>query len=312
MNNISYKSYINLYESINFSKCVNKAIYDLKRHNKKILLINQIGSSVQGIPILSVSLGCGSTKILINATHHAREAINTILVLDQIKYILNLYKMNLSIDGMSIRKLLNYVTFVFVPLVNPDGADLVLNGICSVSNHYKNMSHLQEKYFSSWKSNIRGVDLNRNYPTKYPSDDMINFPGVKGYPGPYSFSEPETYALKCLTEKYLFDGTISYHSSGEEIYWEYNQDEIERCRDLEIVNKISKVTGYNLIEEERPNIGSGYKDWFVENYKKPGLTIEVSPYVGERKVPIRYYKRIFEQNKNVPILFAKEVFYKVI
>ena len=64
--------------------------------------------------------------------------------------------------------------------------------------------------------------------------------------------------------------------------------------------------------EKEPVTGSGYKDWFVENYQKPGLTIEVSPYVGERKVPIENYKDIFERNKNVPILFAQEVFYKTI
>ena len=29
---------------------------------------------------------------------------------------------------MSIRNLLKYVTFIFVPLVNPDGANLVING----------------------------------------------------------------------------------------------------------------------------------------------------------------------------------------
>ena len=62
-----------------------------------------------------------------------------------------------------------------------------------------------------------------------------------------------------------------------------------------------------MIEEPRPNRGNGYKDWFIENYKKPALTMEVSPYVGERKVPIKYYQRIFQQNKNVPIIFAKEV-----
>ena len=64
---------------------------------------------------------------------------------------------------------------------------------------------------------------------------------------------------------------------------------------------------YNLEIEKEPVTGSGYKDWFVENYQKPGLTIEVSPYVGERKVPIENYKDIFERNKNVPILFAQEV-----
>ena len=94
------------------------------------------------------------------------------------------------------------------------------------------------------------------------------------------------------------------------IFWQYNQLDIER--DLSIAKKISKETGYDLESEEGPVTGSGYKDWFIENYQKPGLTIEVSPYVGERKVPIENYKDTFERNKNGPILFAQEVFYKII
>ena len=199
---------------------------------------------------------------------------------------------------------------LFVVLVNPDGADLVFNGGDFIPQEYKDKQYLNESLFSCWKANINGVDLNRNYPTMYPSTDSVIDPAYKSCKGPYYFSEPETYALKCLTEKYRFDGTISYHSSGEVIFWQYNQLNIER--DLSIANTISKETGYNLEIEKEPVTGSGYKDWFIENYQKPGLTIEVSPYVGERKVPIENYKDIFERNKNVPILFAQEVFYKTI
>ncbi|WP_455539263.1 M14 family zinc carboxypeptidase [Terrisporobacter sp.] len=298
--------YINLYESQNFSQDVNETICNLARNNKDIISLYKIGLSVQGTPILAINLGFGDKKILINATHHARELMGTILLLDQIEYILNLYKNNLRVKGIYVRELLNQVKFVFVPLVNPDGADLVLNGISSVSNEYINSYYLRRNTFESWKSNIRGVDLNRNYLTKYPSHDTVKIPGAKGYGGYCYFSEPETCALKNLTEFALFDGAISYHSSGEEIYWQYNQLNIER--DLHIAEKISKETTYSLVEEEEPVRGSGYKDWFIENYQKPSLTMEIAPYVGERKVPAKYYKKIFEQNKNVPFIFAREVY----
>ena len=300
-------SHINLYNSMNFSEDVNKAICNISKDQRELLSIYKIGSSVENTPMLAINLGIGSKKILINATHHAREMISTILLLDQIQYILNLYKKNSSVDNINIRELLHKVTLVFVPLVNPDGADLVLNGKYFLSNQYKNMFYLQRNSFESWKSNIRGVDLNRNYPTKHPSNDTVNYPGPKGYTGPWYFSEPETSALKDLTEFCLFEGSISYHSSGEEIYWQFNQSKEEKNRDLQIAKKISEETTYNLLPEEEINLGNGYKDWFIENYKKPALTMEVSPYVGERKVPQKYYQQIFQQNKNVPIIFAREI-----
>ena len=302
-------SYINLYKSSYFSKNINEAIYNLCNNNKELLSVYQIGKSVQGRPILSINIGKGSTKILIQGAHHAREAITTILILDQIKYLLKLYKMGKSINYIGIYNLFKYVTFVFVPLVNPDGADLVLNEGKFISQKYKCAPYLKEELFHCWKANIKGVDLNRNYPTKYPDNDIVTSPQYQLYRGDYYFSEPETCALKCLTEKYRFDGTISYHSSGEIIFYQYNQLNIER--DLKIASKISKETGYELESENSHLTGSGYKDWFIENYEKPALTIEVSPYIGEQKVPLENYRDIFEKNKNVPIVFAQEVFYSI-
>ena len=123
--------------------------------------------------------------------------------------------------------------------------------------------------------------------------------------GEYPFSEPESKALKNFTEEINPDYTVSYHTKGEEIYWQFNQ--LNEVRDFNIANQISKETKYKLLYEDKPNVGSGYKDWFIENYQKPSLTIEVSPYVGERKVPIENYRKIFEENKNVPLIFANEI-----
>ena len=122
---------------MNFSEDVNEAICNISKDQRELLSIYKIGSSVENTPILAINLGIGSKKILINATHHAREMISTILLLDQIQYILNLYKKNSSVDNINIRELLHKVTLVFVPLVNPDGADLVLNGKYFLSNQYK-------------------------------------------------------------------------------------------------------------------------------------------------------------------------------
>lgn len=306
MKKLYFKSFIYLYDAHRFSCAINTAIYHLKKRFRKLISIHEIGCSAQGIPILSIYLGSGPIKLLIHGTHHAREAITTILILDQIQYLIKLYQKNSCIQDIPIRTLLKQVTFVFVPLVNPDGADLVLNGAATISTNYKACPYLQEQYFPGWKANIRGVDLNENYPTQYPTPDLTTMPNDQLYPGPYPFSESETNALKYLTEKELFAGTISYHSSGEEIYWYYNQE--NEKRDLMIAEKIAQLTTYKLIPKHFPATGSGYKDWFIENYHRPSLTIEVSPYVGPKKVPARNYATIFHQNKNVPIVFANSIY----
>ena len=85
------------------------------------------------------------------------------------KNIINLIEVDGCIGKMKIGELLEQTTFIYVPLVNPDGVDLVLNGLSSVSEIYKNKPYLDEKKFSNWKSNINGVDLNKNYPNEVSS-----------------------------------------------------------------------------------------------------------------------------------------------
>ena len=300
-----FKSFIHLYHAHPFSRSINQAIHKLQKQHPNLLSLYEIGHSVQGTPIFALYLGSGPIKLLIHGTHHAREAITTILILDQLQYLIGLYQRKACIQDISICALLKQVTFVFVPLVNPDGADLVLNGETIISPKYKNCPYLQKQLFPSWKANIRGVDLNENYPTKYPAPNLAHSPSSQLYPGVHPFSEPETFALKCLTEKKLFAGTISYHSSGEEIYWYYNQENTQR--DLIIAKQIAQLTNYKLIPKKIPTTGSGYKDWFIETYQQPSLTIEVAPYVGPKKVPKRFYPSIFYKNKNVPIIFAKSI-----
>ena len=271
-----YKHFLSVYHAVPFSLAVNNALWSLHNEYRDFISIQSIGNSVKGVPLIAAYMGTGPKKILIHGTHHAREAITTILVLDQISYLAYKAKHNYNVGNINICKLLSEITFVFVPLVNPDGADLVLNGKKSLGE-YEQPSFMKNEDICSWKANIRGVDLNENYPTQYLSIYLTDEPGPSGYPGKCFFSEPETLALKNLTEHHAFSGTISYHSSGQEIYWYYNQNEEQR--DLKIAKAIAKLTGYTLIPATKPSHGSGYKDWYIENYHQPALTIEVSPYV---------------------------------
>ena len=67
--------------------------------------------------------------------------------------------------------------------------------------------------------------------------------------------------------------TISLHSQGKEIYWNYLDYKIKNS--YEIGKKLEKVSGYILTKPDYYSSFAGYKDWFIENYKKPGYTIEI-------------------------------------
>jgi g-D-glutamyl-meso-diaminopimelate peptidase len=148
-----------------------------------------------------------------------------------------------------------------------------------------------------WKANINGVDLNVNFDAKWGTGvKNITYPAFESYIGASPFSENETKALRDFTFKIKPDATVSYHTKGEEIYWEFNQNEKDSERDYNIALALSKVTGYSL--KLTPGSAGGYKDWCIQRLKIPSFTIEagsdsLSHPIGEENIDAIIQKNLF-------------------
>ena len=255
--------------------------------------INNIGKSTLGENILYIKLGSGNKKLFINASHHACEWITSLVTMMFIEKYLFLYKYGQNYKGYDIKELWNNVSLYIVPMVNPDGVNLSLKNKKIINNNlYKDIWKNYENNLYIWKSNIRGVDLNLNYPAgwnqavKNKLKKGINKPGPRDYPGPNAVSEIETKNMINFTELNRFDMTISLHSQGQEIYWNYLNYKIEKA--YEIGKKFEKVSNYLLTKPSYFSSFAGYKDWFIEKYRKPGYTIEIGK--GEEGKPLKLEK----------------------
>ena len=80
------------------------------------------------------------------------------------------------------------------------------------------------------------------------------------------------------------------------IYWRFT--DYEPAGAYEIGRAFSQLSGYAL--EDTPFVSgfAGYKDWFIQNYDRPGYTIEAG--LGENPLPLSQFDRIYEAN--LPIL----------
>ena len=137
-----------------------------------------------------------------------------------------------------------------IPLVNPDGA--------MISQEREPM----------WKANARGVDINCNFDADWGYGRLnTRVRGSENCIGDYPFSESETTAVKNFTTKIRPYVTLSFHTKGGEIYWEYNGR-----GDLRGAQILAKSTGY----KPRRIYGScgGYKDWCIQKLHIPAYTIE--------------------------------------
>lgn len=263
-----------------------------------------IGQSVLGKNIYYIKLGNGEKKVQYNASHHSLEWITSVLMMKFIEDFSKAYADNSKFLGYDIANIWKDASIYIVPMVNPDGVNLVLNGLSPDNPYYYQLlqwNNTGMPFSKVWQANIKGTDLNRNYPASWQLGKNqeaslgITTPGPTRYGGPYPLSEPETQAMVNFTSAHDFKLVISYHSQGEVIFWLYNN--ITPPNALEIGNTFSKFSGYTL--ENNPGIAAfaGFKDWFIEIFNKPGYTIEVGN--GKNPLPISQFDTIYKDNREI-------------
>lgn len=269
--------------------------------------IKSIGKSTLGEEIQYIKLGNGDRKLFINASHHANEWMTSLIIMMFIEKYLYLYKNKKSEKGFDIEELWNKTSVYIVPMVNPDGVNLSLRDKRVLEEkEYKDIWKPYEENIENWKANIRGVDLNLNYPAgweqavKNKKKKGITKAGPRDYPGPNAISEIETKNMIEFTKLHKFDMTISLHSQGREIYAGY-LNKIDK-RTYQIGKLFEKASGYILTKPDYNSSFAGYKDWFVETYEKPGYTIEIGKGEEGKSLPLDKAKEIYQEMEELLLI----------
>lgn len=271
------------------------------------LEIGVAGKSVLGRNLYYIRLGNGPTEVFYNGAHHALEWITAPLLMEFVENFARAYSNNSSISGYNVREIWRRSSIYIMPMVNPDGVELVLSGLKRDNPYYSRLLQWNGTglpFSQVWNANIRGVDLNRNYPASWeqakaqePSFGVYG-PGPTRYGGPSPLSEPETQAVVNFTRQHSFKLVIAYHTQGRVIYWLYKG--IRPPRALEIARRFSEITGYAVSDVPYEAAYAGYKDWFIEQYRRPGYTFEVG--IGRKPTPISQFNTIYRENEEVLLL----------
>ena len=145
-----------------------------------LLQTGSIGKSVLGKDIPFVRVGRGQKEVFYSASYHANEWITSILFLEFLYEYCTAIQNNSTIWNFSARRLFDSVSIYIVPLVNPDGVDLVTGALPATSQSYKQAQKIADEYPTipfpdGWKANIRGVDLNLQFPAGWKNAREIKY-----------------------------------------------------------------------------------------------------------------------------------------
>ncbi len=277
------------------SGILTKQIKTLKKFYP-FISVDTIGTSVLGNHIQEIRIGKGLKKVHMNASFHANEWISTMVLMSLVnQYLISLTNRS-PLRGIDTINLYNETELSIVPMVNPDGVDLVLNGPPTSSRQEVTEINEGSDEFVHWKANIRGVDLNNQFPANWEIEQERKepkSPAPRDYPGKTSLSEPEAIAMADLIKNNRYDRILAFHTQGEEFYWGYEGFEPPESEIL--ATEFERVSGYKAIR----NVDShaGFKDWYIQEYKRPGFTIELGR--GINPLPLSQFHDILKKVEGI-------------
>lgn len=262
-------------------------------------------------PVSTLVIGNGPRKVIFSASHHANEWITSLVLLKFAEELAQAIQSGGQIYDRDAREIAEKVTIYMVPMVDPDGVDLVTGAIREGDIQYDLARRLAENYPAipfpnGWKANLLGVDLNLQYPAGWLMAREIKFaqgftqPGPRDYVGRAPLNQFESRALAEYT-RYIDPALVlAFHSQGKEIYWQFMDIRVPGAEELG--QKMAQASGYTLANVPYASGFAGYKDWFIQEFRRPGYTIEVGE--GENPLPLSQFDEIYRDNLPILIIGA--------
>lgn len=251
-------------------------------------------------PVRTLVIGNGPRKVVYSAAHHANEWITSLLLLKFAEEFAQAIADGRQILGQNAAEIAAAATIYMVPMVDPDGVDLVVGATAPGTVEYEIARRLAENYPSipfpeGWKANLLGVDLNLQYPAGWLQAREIKFdqgftrPGPRDYVGRAPLTQLESRALLGYTEFIDPALVLAFHTQGQLIFWTFRDIQVPSAEELG--REFARLSGYTLADVPYESSFAGYKDWFIQRYQRPGYTIEAG--LGTNPLPIEQFDEMY-------------------
>lgn len=217
-------------------------------------------------PIYCIEIGKGQKTVAFTAGIHAREVANPQFMLKFATQLVSEYEKG----NFEIKNILSKIKLVILPCVNPDSYDAAIQGKSAIRNKNLYLAKCLNCDVYQAKSNAKGIDLNRNFPSYSASlvwkdnTELTNYIKTKTnfqfYTGDTLGSENETKVAMNFLMKYIPTSIrfVDFHSAGRMIYaGKPHLSDTFNIICKETGELIAKTTHYRLLGLDDEETGNG-------------------------------------------------------
>ena len=282
--------------------CYSVMLDDISALDKTVTETFSIGKSLMGREIICMKTGNGAGKLFLAGAYHGLEYLTSALLVRFISEYERSAANGERFFGCDAGALFDGVTLFTVPMVNPDGVDIAVNGIDLTDEYHRRLIRTVgiHDFKKVWQANARGVDINHNFDADW--DRVLDKPSASKYGGEYPNSESETRAVVNLARKERFDMMIAFHSQGGEIYCDFNGAYAPRS--IETAKRMAAASGYEVKIPTGTASFGGCKDWFIKEFHRPGFTVEIGR--GKNPLPMSDLDSVYAENAPLILCAMRE------
>ena len=237
------------------------------------------------------------TRVLMAAAFHGPEWLTTLCALRLCEEMCAHLQADLPLCGVPLARALRGRQVWLVPLCNPDGVEIARYGSIAAGAYAATAAAMGADIPGRWRGNARGVDINSNFNAGWAEMQALAQKSGKNC-GQYPESEPETRVLADLCRRVSFRHVVALHTQGEEIYWRYGEHTPPQSRMMAQV--LAAVSGYAVADPSENASHGGFKDWFIDTFARPGLTLELG--LGQNPLPLRHFEAIYAKAREMLLL----------
>lgn len=251
-----------------------------------------IGTSAEGRLLYCIPIGNANKNAVFAAGFHGLEYLTSTALLS---FAEDFYFMNEYHD--------KYKVYI-IPIINPDGIDIAINGINPKNNSHQKLIDYTGiiNFTKQWQSNSNGVDINHNFNANWES--ICDTPSFTKYGGRFPESEPETRSVVKFLNRVKPELFIAFHSQGKEIYYDFNG--MENKKSKETAQAIADKCGYTAAIPKGTASFGGAKDWYIKEYHKQAFTVELG--YGKNPLPYSELEKMKYDTKKICLTAIDETY----